>query len=674
VVDRQGNEVLVEGAVVAIVGGGPAGSFTALHLLEQARRRGLHLNILIFERRLAMRKGHRHYEGCPQCAGGVSPRLSDALQALDIELPPDAIQSSIDTITLQGRWKNLHLAVPPERKIVSVYRGTLPRDLEGRHRAFDALLLDHAEQRGAKIIGSRVDDVVRNQLGKPVLTIREHEGARSITADFVVFATGINDSAAMQANHKTGRELYGRLCSSYKPPQLRKALIFELEGSRSGESPLSELHYVECTENGLELEMCSILPKREHLTVSLIGRSVDRAEGHKDNIEIIRRFLAIQRIRRSLPQDCSLTTRCACSPRIVVGIAKHPTGDRVAAVGDMVTCRKYKDGILSAHSMARSLASTLLNDGVDNRSLKRGYGRTLQRFQRDNRYATVIFALYRVFFTNPFLSRVLYQTYSSEQKNRPARKRFFEHLLWAISSGDESYRRIIWWMIRPRTLWQIFSTGFLVTLRSSGWETIFGLNWHGLGRFPVVVNQEQMLEKLAAFPTVSARRRVYLYVIDVKRGPNKLLKVLYQFGEPNRPFLTPRMVNIQRREGSFDNENAIIDFRMFGGLIQFAIVQIPSGSPDTLHFKVKGGFADSGDFLFSVDPISKGNSRLSVLLSFDYPTGSNPMEFIFWKLFALLFPSSIHEIIWNHALCELKQATEQLDPDMIASLPERLIA
>ena len=62
------------------------------------------------------------------------------------------------------------------------------------------------------------------------------------------------------------------------------------------------------------------------------------------------------------------------------------------------------------------------------------------------------------------------------------------------------------------------------------------------------------------------------------------------------------------------------------------------------------------------------------MLSFDYPVGSNPVEVLFWKLFAWLFPQSIHEIIWNHALCELKQATEQLDPDVIASLPERLTA
>ena len=288
---------LGEGATVAIVGGGPAGSFTALHLLKQARRKKLRLKVLIFERRLALRNTQLRYRGCPQCAGGVSPRLCDALHALDIQLPPGVVQLSIDTITLQGRWKNLHLSVPPDRKMLSVYRGTLPHDHDpehhaSKHQSFDALLLDHAENRGAKVIGGLVEDVTRDPSGRPVLTIGDQRFGYRVTADFLVFATGINDSPSMHARHMTGRELFVRLCSRYRPPGLRKALIFELDGPRD-EVDLreGELHYVECTEAGLQLEMCSILPKREFLTVSLIGRSVDQAKSHSDKRLRSRRFL-----------------------------------------------------------------------------------------------------------------------------------------------------------------------------------------------------------------------------------------------------------------------------------------------------------------------------------------------------------------------------------------------
>ena len=42
---------LEEGATVAIIGGGPAGSFAAIHLLRLARERGLGLRVVVFEYR-----------------------------------------------------------------------------------------------------------------------------------------------------------------------------------------------------------------------------------------------------------------------------------------------------------------------------------------------------------------------------------------------------------------------------------------------------------------------------------------------------------------------------------------------------------------------------------------------------------------------------------------------
>ena len=42
---------LSDGDRVCIIGGGPAGSFAALHLLDRASRRGLRLKVLIFEPR-----------------------------------------------------------------------------------------------------------------------------------------------------------------------------------------------------------------------------------------------------------------------------------------------------------------------------------------------------------------------------------------------------------------------------------------------------------------------------------------------------------------------------------------------------------------------------------------------------------------------------------------------
>ena len=60
-----------------------------------------------------------------------------------------------------------------------------------------------------------------------------------------------------------------------------------------------------------------------------------------------------------------LQVRCICNPSLVVGAAKKPFGERVAAVGDMAVSRQYKDGILAAHNMAASVSEVIMNSGVD---------------------------------------------------------------------------------------------------------------------------------------------------------------------------------------------------------------------------------------------------------------------------------------------------------------------
>ena len=81
---------LKEGATVAIIGGGPAGAFAAIHLLRLARNRGLGIRVVVFEYRRRFAAGSAggrggDYTGCPRCAGGISPRLNDALEQLSAE-------------------------------------------------------------------------------------------------------------------------------------------------------------------------------------------------------------------------------------------------------------------------------------------------------------------------------------------------------------------------------------------------------------------------------------------------------------------------------------------------------------------------------------------------------------------------------------------------------------
>ena len=95
------------------------------------------------------------------------------------------------------------------------------------------------------------------------------------------------------------------------------------------------LHYVESSADDLRLEMCSLLPKDGFVTITLIGGSVDDAMSNRDNLAVIRRFVATSRARRILPADSELRIRCVCNPSIVVGTATMPFAHRAAAIGDM---------------------------------------------------------------------------------------------------------------------------------------------------------------------------------------------------------------------------------------------------------------------------------------------------------------------------------------------------
>jgi hypothetical protein len=105
----------------------------------------------------------------------------------------------------------------------------------------------------------------------------------------------------------------------------------------------------------------------------------------------------------------------------------------------------------------------------------------------------------------------------------------------------------------------------------------------------------------------------------------------------------------------------VIEYRIFGGLISFSIVQQSTTDENLVQYQVRDGFAHGGTFLFQVEPGNPGHCLLTVYLAFDYARGESAPGRVFWWTFRQLFPEFIHEVLWNHALCEFKQAVEATD-------------
>jgi hypothetical protein len=333
----------------------------------------------------------------------------------------------------------------------------------------------------------------------------------------------------------------------------------------------------------------------------------------------------------------------------------------------MATCRLYKDGILSSHNMAESLAATVFEQGIDEDSLDSGYGATLAGFRRDNRFAALIFFLYRWFFTSASWSRIIYQAYASEKKSRPEKERSFKRLIWAISSGDGRYEDIAWSMLRPMTVWTILTGGVLVTVRNRLAELFFGLDWRGIDRVPTVVSVRELEAKRAAllpgdnvsFPGAPLPEFECIYTVHMRAPIDRVWELLAEFGEESRPYLNPRWVKIRRSRGEPLRPGSVIHYTVFGGLISFSIKQRPRHHPNLLAYRVRDGFAHGGDFVFEVLPLPTGDCELTIYLAFDYARGRSIAGRIYYFLFRKLFPEFVHDVLWNHALCELRERAER---------------
>lgn len=218
-------------------------------------------------------------------------------------------------------------------------------------------------------------------------------------------------------------------------------------------------------------------------------------------------------------------------------------------------------------------------------------------------------------------------------------------------------------MFRPSTVWRILTSGVLVTLRNWLTEHAFGLTWANLGRFPVAVPRETLEARREQL--LGGRRHEFecIYTIRLRTGADVARGLVGQFGEPARPYLHPRGVNIQRADREAPGAGCKIHYHIFGGTLSFDVIQEDSGDENLIHYRVLGSFADQGSFIFLIEPDTATTCELTVYLAFDYARGTSAGERLFWWAFRLLFPDYVHDVLWNHALCEFKQAAEEKQKD-----------
>lgn len=411
---------LKSGSKVAVIGGGPAGSFFSYFLLNMARRADLDIQLNIYEPKRFAEFGPA---GCNMCGGIISESLVQLLSAEGINLPGNVVQRGIDSYILHTDLGRMMIDPPGhEKRIAAVHRGAGPRGTrEVKWGSFDAYLLGLADEKGATISRMRVEGLEWKE-GKPC--IRTREGV-SDPYDLVAVASGIN-SPLLKA-------LAGPPVN-FTPPKTTKTFITDcFLGKETVDLFLGSSMHVFLLDIP-RLEFAAIVPKGEFATICLLGENIDK--------ELIEAFFSDPEVKVCFPAGWSPPEgACRCSPGISVESAPVPYADRLLYLGDAGVNRLYKDGIGGAYRTAKAAARTAIFTGISAADFKEGFAPVCRKMTLDNNIGKIIFMVTRMIQKVRIARRgVIGMTFN--EQNNPSIPPRMSSVLWDTFTGSAPYREV----------------------------------------------------------------------------------------------------------------------------------------------------------------------------------------------------------------------------------------
>lgn len=412
---------------VAVVGGGPAGSFFALYLSHFARLQGLQPEITIYQHRNFDERGN---EGCKGCAGLVSLSLMKDMAELNITPPPEVIRKVIDGYTLHSPYANIGFRNPAKNlQIMSVYRGGGPRFSQYEEKiSFDGWLLRQAANKGVKI---KHEAVARIWTGEDAGL--EAAGKR-LAYDLVVLAAGVNAPPIPVDG------------TAYVPPETHIMAMNELSmGEANVRACLGNFaHAFLIPHSGLIFG--TLVPKGDFINVSVLSSSKYPVS--------VKDFLNYDIVKETLSPAYEFA--CGCRPRAAVKSAYNYYADRFVAIGDAAVTRLYKDGIGTSLVMARAAAQTVIRYGATRHVFKRHYHPRHQKMHRHNIWGHLLFSIIDRTKNSRFFLQTAQRLIGNEQEKKTARRPFTE-AAWGILTGSYSYGSVAHKIFNPLSLARIVS-------------------------------------------------------------------------------------------------------------------------------------------------------------------------------------------------------------------------
>lgn len=423
--------ILEDGSRIAIVGGGPAGSFFAYYALDFADRLGMDIHIDIFEAKDFLCAGPA---GCNHCGGIVSESLIQTLSTEGIVMPSEVIRRGIESYTLHLEQGTTVIETPfNEQRIAAMFRGIGPLGAEGNGmQSFDNHLLDLCRNLGAHVIEDRITGAIRTA---DAVTLTTQSGEKH-KYDLLVGAVGLNRKTL---------ELFESICSSFIPPETTKTFISEFKldpdviHSRFGNS----MHVF--LLNLPHIKFGALIPKGSYITLVLLGTDINK--------EIAGTFLNSDPVRKLFPEGTELDkiTPCKCYPSINIQGARSAYDDRVVLVGDSASSKLYKNGIGAAYITGKAAANTAIFHGISASAFRKHYQPVCTSLDRDNSLGKLIFSVTTIVQKSAILKGGMLQLVIHEQK-QSRHKRRMSAVLWDTFTGSATYSNIFLRVVHPLLL------------------------------------------------------------------------------------------------------------------------------------------------------------------------------------------------------------------------------
>jgi len=359
---------LQDGAKIAVLGGGPTGSFFSIFALKMAKMMGKEINVTIFEPKDFTKDGPG---GCNRCGGIISELLLQTIAVEGINLPDRVVRKGINSYRLHTNHGSVFISTPAlEKTIATVYRGGGPKGMAGGEKdSFDNFLLSQAVKEGATHMPLRIDRL--EYKSKPVIFSQKNE---IMEADLVAGCFGVNST--------TGK-LFEEMGIGYRKPPTITAAIAEL---RMTEETIAErfgnsIHLFLLPDKGIKF--AAMIPKGQFVTLCILGEEMSTS--------VVKDFLERPLVKAVLPASYSM--ECSCLPKMNIGAPRKPFADRVVVCGDAGSTRLFKDGLGAAYLMGKAAAKAAVFQGVGEADFRQEYYPVYKSIIHDNLYGSILYGV-----------------------------------------------------------------------------------------------------------------------------------------------------------------------------------------------------------------------------------------------------------------------------------------